>query len=80
MKLDSLRRPDRRFDPLCHVCDERLAPVIFCCTAKRAEDIHLACDRCLDPVCAECADEDEDGTVTCSACLQNDAIRAREGA
>jgi hypothetical protein len=73
-KPESLRRPDRRYDPLCHVCDERLAPVIFCRTAKRADDMHLSCDVCLDPCCAECCDIDGEGLVMCLDCIQQKMV------
>jgi hypothetical protein len=68
--MAATNEPDRT----CCCCDKKKVPVIFRCGDNQV--MILTCDRCLDPVCRACCDEAEDGSVTCSMCLQNDAARS----
>lgn len=63
--------------PRCGCC-EQLAPLLF--RGPRGYVVHLDCDRCCEFVCNECSQEDEQGFVTCSLCLQADAERAHVSA
>jgi len=66
--------------PNCGVCD-KAAKLIFQVQARRSnDDCYLECDECLEAVCQDCSDIDEEsGTVICTLCLQQSALTRLSG-
>lgn len=54
----------------CSVCDKTIRPI----WSVGRDIFYRQCDTCLENVCENCSDEDDDGIVECLSCIQQRKI------
>jgi len=58
----------------CSICNKRMKSIFF----DGKDYSYLQCDTCLEEICQDCCDVDDDGNCECIDCIQTRVIREQQ--